>query len=195
MSFLKSVVVCLALTICLSFSSSAMVEAQQIPEGVRNKKASDEINQKAKTILEGAFNSKAENAAIETEGAFGCGPLLWDAIKSGAGKELMDANKLSVAIGTTPPVIKEGRGIRTPAEKKAFWMLFNDRVKQNNPFVVRKANASEIQYYWATIPFDIEEPLYIADFGNQKVLVHFIAKNDEPVILMMDIVGDLANIK
>ena len=48
---------------------------------------------------------------------------------------------------------------------------------------------------WATIPFDIEEPLYIADFGKQKVLVNFTVKNGEPKIFWMDIVGDLANLK
>jgi hypothetical protein len=108
---------------------------------------------------------------------------------------LKEANLLAVVIGVNPPLRKEGRGIRTPEEKRAFWKLFLERVKQNNPVVVRKAEVSEIQYYWATIPFDIEEPLYIADFAKQRVLVNFMVKNGEPKIFWMDIVGDLANLK
>jgi hypothetical protein len=197
MSHLKSVVVNFTAGVCLTLSLASVVRSQQIPEGVRYKKSSDEVNQKAKSILEDALGSKAESTNIETIAgdAFACGPLLWDAIKSGAGKELKEANKLVLVMGANPPVQKEGRGIRTPEEKHAFWKLFIERVKQNNPVVVRKAEASEIQYYWATISFDIEEPLYIADFGKQKVLVNFIVKNGKPKIFWMDIVGDLAHLK
>lgn len=60
---------------------------------------------------------------------------------------------------------------------------------------MRPAAAPEIQYYWATIPFDIEEPLYVIDFGKQRVLVHFTARGGEPRLFWMDIAGDLTTLK
>lgn len=141
MSSLKLFVVHLMVGVCLALSVASAVKAQQIPEGVRYKKASDEMNQKAKSILENALGPKAESVNIESisEGAIACGPLLWDAIKGGAGKELKEAHLMAVIIGANPPVQKEGRGVRTSEEKRAFWKLFVERVKQNNPVVVRKA--------------------------------------------------------
>jgi hypothetical protein len=178
---------------CLAYSANA----QQIPAGVRYKKASDEINQKAKSILESALMAKADAVNLESisDGIIVCGPLLWDALKDQAGKELREAKLMMVVIGSAKPLTKEGRGIVTMEQKRAFWKLFVEKVKANNSFMVRKAEAPEIQYYWATIPFDIEEPLYIVDFGKVKVLVNFTVKNGEPKLFWMDIVGDLATLK
>jgi hypothetical protein len=170
--------------------------AQEIPSGVKYKKASDEINQKARTILKNALGPEAEGANLEalSDGAIACGPLLWDALKGEAGKELLEAKPLVLMIGTKPPLMKEGRGIRTPEEKRAFWKLFIEKIKKGSTATVRKAEASEIQYFWATISFDIEEPLYIADFGKQRVLFNFTVKNGELKIFWMDIVGSLATL-
>ncbi len=179
------------------FCLACSINAQQIPAGVRYKKASDEINRKAKSMLESALMAKADAVNLESisDDAIACGPLLWDALKDQAGKELREAKLLLVVIGAAKPLTKEGRGIVTSEQKRAFWKLFAEKIKANNSFSVRKAEAPEIQYYWATIPFDIEEPFYIVDFGKVKVLVNFTVKNQEPKIFWMDVVGDLATLK
>lgn len=185
----------LAATVAV-FCLACSVNAQQIPAGVRYKKAPDEINQKAKSMLESALaKSDDVNLEIISDGAIACGPLLWDALKDQAGKELREAKPMIVVIGAAKPLTKEGRGIITPKQKRAFWKLFVEKIKVSNSFTVKKAEAPEIQYYWATIPFDIEEPLYIVDFGKVKVLVNFTVKNSEPKIFWIDIVGDLATLK
>lgn len=173
------------------------VSGQQIPAGVRYKKASDEINQKAKVLLEDALTARPEKLNIDSisAGAIACGPLLWEAIKNSAGKELLDANPMVLIIQASKPIMKDGRGFAKSQEKRAFWNLFIDKIKAGNSFAIRKADTSEIAYYWATIPFDIEEPLQIIDFGKVKVLVNFVTKNGKPKIFWMDIVGDLKTLK
>lgn len=188
--------------ICLAVTVTALVlnysvSAQQIPAGVRYKKASDEINQKAKQLLENAVSAKPDTVNIDSisGGPIACGPLLWEVIKDEAGKELRDATPMILIINASKPLRKEGRGLAKPEQKRAFWKLFIEKIKANNSFTVRKAETSEIAYFWATIPFDIEEPLQIIDFGKVKVLVNFTMKNGEPKIFWMDVVGDLKTLK
>ena len=185
-----------AILIASLFFTCAVV-AQQIPSGVRYKKASDEINQKAKALLESVLSAKANTVNLDSisNGPIACGPLLWEAIKDGAGEELRDATPMILIINASKPFRKEGKGLAKAEQKRAFWNLFIEKVKSNNSFSIRRAETSEIAYFWATIPFDIEEPLQIIDFGKIKVLVNFTTKNGEPKIFWMDIVGDLKTLK
>lgn len=173
------------------------MSAQQIPEGVRYKKTTDEINEKAKLLLENALLVKPEMVSIDSisSGPIACGPMLWEAIEAYAGKELRDATPMILIINTSKPLRKEGRGLVKPEQKRAFWNLFIEKIKSGNSFTIRKAEAAEIAYFWATIPFDIEEPLQIIDFGKLSVLVNFTVKNGEPKIFWMDIVRDLKTLK
>ena len=57
---------------------------------------------------------------------------------------------------------------------------------------VRKARAAELWYYWATIPFDIQEPFFTLDTGRQQFIVNIITAEDNGTILWIDVVGDLA---
>ena len=181
----------IVIVMAIVFSHSA--SAQQIPPGIRYRKASDEINQKARSLLEDALTAKPGTVNIDSisSGPIACGPLLWEAIKDNAGKELRDATLMVLIINAAKPLQKEGRGLAKPEQRRAFWNLFIEKVKSGNSFTVRKAETSDIAYFWATIPFDIEEPLQIIDFGKVKVLVNFMIKNGEPKIFWMDIVGDL----
>ncbi len=168
--------------------------AQEIPAGVRYKKTTDEINQKARQILEDALAQKADAVNIEafSDSAIVCGPLLWDALKDSASNVLRGGKTMIHIIPARPtPIRKEGKAFINPDQMSAFWKLVIEKIKANSTFTVRKAESAEISYFWATIPFDIEEPLQIADLGKLKVLVNFSTKNGKPKIFWMDIVGDL----
>jgi hypothetical protein len=169
--------------------------AQQIPPGIRYRKAPDEINEKAKSILDTFLANKVDGPDPVTlsVGAVVCGPLLWEELKSQAGPELQLATRINFFIGGI--IRKEGRRIFTPEQKRAFWQLFIEKIKAGQTYSIRKAEASELQYYWVTISFDIEEPLLVIDFAKQKVLVQFVVTDDGMNIFWMDIVGDLAKIR
>jgi hypothetical protein len=185
-------IVCMAIFLVLPGS------AQEIPAGVRYKKTTDEINQKARQILEDALAQKADAVNIKafSDSAIVCGPLLWDSMKDSAGTVLRSGKTMLHVIPAQPaPIRKEGKAFLNVDQSTAFWKLFIEKIRGNNSFKVRKAEAAEISYFWATIPFDIEEPLLVADFGKTKVVVNFSTKNGKPNIFWIDIVGDMKALK
>jgi hypothetical protein len=93
------------------------------------------------------------------------------------------------------PAKKEGRGFVKPDQKRSFWNAFMEKIKGSNSTSIRRATKPEIDYYWSIISFDIEEPLYVADIGNQRILFCFLVKNGEPNVFWMDIVGETAATK
>ena len=60
---------------------------------------------------------------------------------------------------------------------------------------MRKGKAEEISYYWATIPFDIEEPFFVIDTGSERFVAHFKVKDRVPRLFWIDVVGDLRTLK
>ena len=184
--------------VCMATFFVHTERAQEIPAGVRYKKTTDEINQKAKQILEDALAQKADAVNIEafSDSAIVCGPLLWDSMKDSAGTVLRGGKTMIHVIPAQPaPIRKEGKAFINADQSTAFWKLFIEKIRANNSIKVRKAETAEIAYFWATIPFDIEEPLLVADFGKMKVVVNFSTKNGKPKIFWIDIVGDLKALK
>jgi hypothetical protein len=158
------------------------------------RRAPDEINQKARLKLERALSIKASetNADELFAEAVVCGPLLWETLKEHAGKELEESLRLSFIMSMPRRATKEGRSFLKSELKQSFWNLFIDKVKVSSPIAVRRASKPEVEYYWSTISFNIEEPLFVVDIGERKVLFNFLVKNGEPRIFWMDIVGNLA---
>lgn len=179
-------------------NSSSLSSTQQepfIPPPDANwyKRATEEINQRAKSKLERALSAKATDTTIETLFAEGvvCGPLLWEALRDQAGKELQEALQTNFIMTMPRRITKEGRTFLKPEQKRLFWNIFMENIKSNNSIGVRRATKPEIDYYWSTISFNIEEPLYVVDIGNRRVLFNFLVENGEPKVFWMDIVGNL----
>jgi len=158
------------------------------------KRASDEINQKAKAKLEHALSVKGADTKADDLLAKGvvCGPLLWEALKDQAGKDLQESMPLNFIMSMPRPATKEGRSFLKAESKQLFWNYFIEKVKGSSSASVRRASKPEVDYYWSTISFNIEEPLFIVDIGERKVLFNFLVDNGEPKIFWMDIVGDQA---
>jgi hypothetical protein len=158
------------------------------------RRASDEINQKAKLKLERALSIKASetNADDLFAKAVVCGPLLWEALKDQTDTALRESLRLNFIMLIPKGATKEGRSFVKPEPKQSFWNLFMEKVKGSNSTLVRRASKPELEYYWSTISFNIEEPLFVVDIGNREVLFNFVVENGEPKIFWVDIVGDLA---
>jgi hypothetical protein len=86
----------------------------------------------------------------------------------------------------------QGRGITKEDQKRLLWSRLKEKLgaAAGRP-VIRNANSKEISFYWAMIPFDIEEPLLVADLGKERLLVNFVVKEGKPNFFWLDIVGDL----
>ena len=183
----------LLLTTFLLFIPSA--HSQEIPKGVNYKRASEAMNALAKANLEHALVS-SETVPPDFFGkVVVVGPLLWKALKPSADQALLDANPVVIMVQTPSPVAAEGKRILTDDERQAFWNLLHATYNQLKEGSVRKWNAEEISYYWATIPFDIEEPFLVVDVGTERFIAHFQVKEEKPRLFWIDRVGDLRPLK
>ena len=54
------------------------------------------------------------------------------------------------------------------------WNEVKKEVSEN--YQIRKANVDELKYYWSTISFDIEEPLFILETENHNYILNFLKK-------------------
>lgn len=179
-------------TFLLSVSSAF---SQEIPRGVNYKRASESVNALAKANLELALvNSDSVPPDFFGE-AVVVGPLLWKALKPSAEKLLLDAKPVVVMVQVPVAVAAEGKRILTDDERKAFWKLLHITYSKLKAGTVRKGNAEEIGYYWATIPFDIEEPFWVVDVGAERFIAHFQVKGEKPRLFWIDRVGDLRTLK
>lgn len=175
-----------SLLILLGFGFSL---GQDVPAGVRYKKAKDEMNAKARALLEKALSTPVAELDVDT--TFGkapimCGPFVWNAV--GDASNFADSTPVKLIVNG---VVREGRGIKASEQKRLIWKRLLETLGSTIKPAIRKANADEIGFYWAMIPFDIEEPLFIADYGKEKLLVNFIVKGDQPFLFWIDLVKDI----
>jgi hypothetical protein len=169
--------------------------SQEIPKGVNYKRASESVNALAKGNLEQALVS-SESVPPDFFGEVVIvGPLLWKSLKPSADKVLLDAKPVVIMVQVPAAVTSEGKRILTEEERKAFWKLLHLTYSKLKDGTVRKGNADEISYYWATIPFDIEEPFWVVDAGGERFIAHFRVKGEKPRLFWIDRVGDLRTLK
>lgn len=179
------IVLCAILAIGLS--------RQQIPTGVHYKKAPDAVNKLALAKLQKFYSSTMDNPADDGLGdqALICGPMLWGQLKNGAPNDLQNATKAKFIFpGISTGNALEGRVLKSQYSQSAIWLamlLLKDKWKVEP--TIREANPDEIKYYWAIISYDIEEPLYIADYGKAQALFNFNSDAKDPKVFFVDFVG------
>lgn len=176
----------------------------EIPPGVKYTEASEESNDKAFEFLQSLIAGlrPTEELRMESAKAIICGPGLWIVLKDVAPDELQDAMPAKFLVpNLASGEVQEfdGRGFKTATEQEAFWDLFQlhldryrllDEHRPKTPIHVRKANANELQYYWAIIPYEsIKEPFFIVAIDDKSILFHFVEEDGEPKVFTVDIVG------
>ena len=71
----------------------------------------------------------------------------------------------------------EGKLFQTAAEVKTFWKLFLRTYKFDGSSHVRRPTPAELNLYWAMIPFDITEPIFVVESKSAKILAQFVEKD------------------
>ena len=168
---------------------------QDVPQGVNYKKASPETNAKAKAALERALADSNPPAALLSGDAISCGPILWSDLEKEHDALSKDSTPVDMFLSVPDPVQAQGRGFRTQEQRERFWKVVLDRHPDLRNGVVRPARANEIQFYWATIPFDIEEPFFAIETSKNVFVVNLKMERDAPVLFWMDRVDDLRKLK
>ncbi|MGD0941115.1 MAG: hypothetical protein ABR905_15530 [Terracidiphilus sp.] len=158
------------------------------------KKASPEANAKAKAALEQALSSPDATTSF-LSGTINCGPVLWNDLKANQDSLSKDSTPVTVIIPAQEPIRAEGRGFRTQEQRNRFWKAVLVRFPELQTGVVRLAKANEIQFYWETIPFDIEEPFFAIETPNSVFIANLIFEKNTPVLFSLDRVDDLRKLR
>jgi hypothetical protein len=168
--------------------------AQDVPKGVNYKKASAEVNEKAKAAFVRAL-SDPDTPTNFLSGTISCGPVLWNDLKASHDFLSKDSTPVTMFLSSPEPFQAEGRGFRTQEQRNSFWKAVLDKYPDLRRGVVRPANADEIRFYWATIPFDIEEPFFAIDTPTGVFIANLTVEKDNPVLFWLDRVDDLRKLK
>jgi len=178
----------------LGFLAAATCVGQFVPKGVHYKKTTAEINAKSKAALEHALSS-SEIPADFMGDMTSCGPILWNDLKADHESLSKGSTSIDLFLSLPESVQAEGRVFRTPEQRAKFWKLVMDKYPGLRKGIVRPARASEIQFYWSTIPFDIEEPFFAIETPNDVFVANLKFDKDTPTLFWLDRVDDLKKLK
>jgi TPR repeat protein len=177
--------------VSLSILCSAQQSPSEIPAGVKIKAATNAENALAKTTLEKSLSGDADSKKVLLGDISTCGPTLWAALKNSADETLLHSKIVTGILPDLSLTVPE-RGLVTDEQRRSFWKLLLETYPSLKGAKIRKPTADEIRYYWATIPFEsIEGPFLAAEAGPQTFVLNFQIKENKPVLLWIDLVGDL----
>jgi hypothetical protein len=184
---------------CIATSSTVIAQSSngklEIPAGVKYKLASDDVNTAARALLEKALAGDKSALKQFLSDAVTCGPMLWQALNPGAAPVLLNAKPVTMVVTTPVAVAKEGRALVSDEARQTFWLALTGKYPALASAKVRKATANEISYYWATIPFDIEEPFFAIETGSEIFIAQITHDKSKTSLFWIDLVGDLRTLK
>jgi hypothetical protein len=173
---------------------ATVVAGQDIPRGVNYKKAPDTVNAAAQSALETALAADTFPPDLFGDVTV-CGPMLWKALKPTAEKVMLEAKPIVAMIQNPEPIVAVGQRILTPDQRQSFWRSFKSKYPNLSSARIRKAHGDEISFYWATIPFDIEEPFFTIETASERFVVQLKNKEGKTSLFWIDLVGDLRTLK
>lgn len=139
-------------------------------EPVTYQNVSDEINSKIYDLIKSElFNPKYDTFKSKLY----CGPNLWKRYSSIENISKIEKGDIEFLIPNGSEQLKEkGKLIQKRDDFKIIW---NQVIKDfdNTRVNIRKLNLQEIDYYWSIIFFDIEEPIFLIENENHKIIVDF----------------------
>jgi len=165
--------------------------AREVPAGVRYKAAPDGLNASAKALLEGALRDAGKKPVDVLDETVTCGPMLWKDLEPSAGAVLRQSTPVEVFLQVPQVIHANARAITNVEQRQAFWLALLAKYPSLAGVEVRRASGDEIRYYWATVPFDIEEPFFAIVAGADTFVANFRVAGGRPVLFWLDRVGDL----
>lgn len=188
---MKKRVAVVLLLLSMPFGAYAAVD---ILPGVRYHEATAEVNEKAEAALLKAFGTK------KIGDLFGsiviCGPALWHRIKNmpQVTEHMIASTVFNVPVTSGPNSGKmqklHGALFQRKEEIDALSEVLGLVIKSK--IRVRRPERDEISIFWALIPYDIEEPVYVVEAGDLRLLVD-ISKYDNKVFWIDEVSGYLRN--
>lgn len=141
--------------------------AVEVPEGVVYKRATAKENTEARIQLRTALSTGS--LAYIFDDKVICGPALWSDIKELTAFSDFDITPVEINIpilgsgaeGSTAMQKFEGALLQGPEEIQALARVLTSVLDRS--VNIRKAHPDELEVFWALIPYDIEEPLFVLE--------------------------------
>lgn len=156
------------LTISFSNSFGQTEEKINIPKGVVYKYCDKKIVDKAKLLITKNISDSLDYT-LSGELLI-VGPVLWKRFKN------IEVLKNIEGGNTTFHVDKDfltGKMTQDINDTKKVWTEFRKEINGQG-YNIRKLNEKELQYYWAIISFDIDEPLLIVETKDHKYILNIL---------------------
>ncbi len=167
--------------------------AQEIPPGVHYIKGSPKLNDKTQKRLEAIFSQNPVKLSTLLAAPVICAPEPWQSLKQRKeelfkGMKIAPANMI-VSSNDGNQQSFEGALFQTKEQVAAFSKGMEAYLASGGPYKIRKPTTEEIAIYWAMIPYDITEPLFVAENNEHKLLMQF-DKDGKSIFW----IGDLQNV-
>jgi len=113
-----------------------------------------------------------------------CGPLLWRELRSFPDMKAITKGQWIIRVpiptkgGVRKETLVEGKFFQGAEEISAFWKALVKTISAKEKFRVRRPTGPELARYWAMIPYDIEEPIFVAESERHTFLIDFLAGQD-----------------
>ena len=141
--------------------------AVEVPEGVVYKRATAKENTEARIQIRTALSTGS--LAYIFDDKVICGPALWSDIKGQTAFSDFDITPVEINIpilgsgaeGSTAMQKFEGALLQGPEEIQALARVLTSVLDRS--VNIRKAHPDELEVFWALIPYDIEEPLFVLE--------------------------------
>jgi hypothetical protein len=145
-----------------------------IPEGVVYKKATPEANRAAIEKLSQAFlapGGAAANGDLCGQTLI-CGPGLWANLEDDAELKKIETGVTTFRVPAGDQMlVMKGKLLQTDDEVATFWQAFARRYERESSAIVRRPTAEELSLYWAMIPYDITEPVFVIEGRSYTLFV------------------------
>jgi len=172
----------------------AAQSAPNAPQGVHIKPASEADIKEARAKLQDALTSgQLPNDWLNK--ATSIGPTLWKTLKPLTESRIKGNSTNIVFISAKPPIQADGIGAITPEHHRIIWEAMMKTWPALKTATIRPASAQEILYYWGTIPFDIEEPFFAIDTGNDVFIANLPRMKGHISFFWIDLVGPYEDLR
>lgn len=149
----------------------------EIPQGIVYKKTTDSVNNLAKNILAKELSNR--HSILLFDKRMYVGPHLWNRYKKMAVFKTFSGGNIQLKIPTLDSLgnksqedIVEGKLVQSQNDFLLVWQEIVNHFSEAS-YVIRHLTKRELLYYWSTIFYDIEEPVFIVENNSLRLLVQF----------------------
>jgi hypothetical protein len=156
----------------------SQVDSIRIPPNVKYAYCDTATYNLAKRMVEKELGTKPDYKLIGN--ILFVGPVIWDRYRDVKTLKKIEGGNMTLMVDDQK---LSGKLTQKAEDGKKVWDQVRKEVS-GKPYKLRKATYKELQYYWAVINFDIEEPLIIIETEKYNYLVNI--NPDKMTLLWLD---------